>query len=121
MKKLLTVLICITIGAFTAQAQRGGQQQRGQGMSPELRAEMMTNMMQERLDLSAEQVEKIHKVNLARSKNMEMMGERGQSEARKAEAMSKRGQAKQRGKAKGKVKKEAAQKNTEEEIEVPTE
>lgn len=115
MKKLLILLICFAIGAFTAQAQRGGQQ-RGQGMPPELRAEMMTNMMQERLDLSAEQVEKIHKVNLARAKNMEMMGERGQSEARKTEAVNKRAGAKQKGKAK----KEAAQKNTEEEIEVTT-
>lgn len=115
MKKLLVILICIAMGTLTSHAQRGGQQ-RGQGMTPELRAEMMTNMMEERLELSADQVEKIYKVNLARAKNMEMMAERGQSEARKAEAMNKKAEAKQKGKAK----KEAAQKNVEEEIEVKT-
>ncbi|AFL83746.1 P pilus assembly/Cpx signaling pathway, periplasmic inhibitor/zinc-resistance associated protein [Belliella baltica DSM 15883] len=115
MNKLLIVLICFGIGILTAQAQRAGQQ-RGQGMTPELRAEMMTNMMQERLELSDEQAEKIYKVNLARAKNMEMMAERGQSEARKAEALNKKAEAKQRGKAK----KEAAQKNVDEELEVRT-
>lgn len=116
MKKLLIGLICFAMGTLSAEAQRG-EQQRGQGMTPELRAEMMTNMMQERLDLSEEQVEKVRKVNLARAKNMGMMGERGQSEARKAEAMNKRAGAKQKGKAK----KEVAKKDVEEEIEVASE
>lgn len=115
MKKSLIVLICFVMGTFTAHAQRGVQQ-RGQGMTPELRAEMMTNMMEERLELSADQVEKIYKVNLARAKNMEMMAERGQSEARKAEAMNKRAEANQKGKSKN----EAVQKNAEKEIEVKT-
>lgn len=115
MKKLLIILICLAIGTITSHAQRGGQQ-RGQGMTPELRAEMMTNMMEERLELSADQVKKIYKVNLARAKNLEMMAKRGQSEARKAETMNKKAEAKQRGKAK----KEAAQMNVEEEIDVTT-
>lgn len=106
MKRLLTVLICFALGILTAQAQRGGQQ-RGQGMSPELRAEMMTNMMQERLDLSTEQVEKIHKVNLARINSMEM--NRG---SLRPEAANKKAGAKQKGKA---------VKEVEEEIKVPTE
>lgn len=115
MKKITMLLLALSIGIVFVQAQRGPQMQRGQAMNPEARAEMMTRMMTQRLELSDEQMEKVHQVNMARTKHQALMAEKGQSEARKAEAMNKKAKAKQKGKAK---KTEAVEEIEEVEIEI---
>lgn len=81
MKKLLIIAMMFSL-SFTAFAQRGQQREMP---TPEQRAEMMTNRMAEKLELSEDQKKKIYDIHLENAKKRQ-----AEREARRAEMEGKR-------------------------------
>jgi Spy/CpxP family protein refolding chaperone len=79
MKKLLIIAAIFTMtfaGAFAQRGQggpRGGQQK--ESMTPEQRAERMTNKMTEELGLSEDQKQKIYQINLENAEKRQVQRE----------------------------------------------
>ncbi len=84
MKKLLLIAIIFSIGRLSVSAQSGA---RKETMTPEKRAEVVTNKMSEQLDLSEAQKKQVYEINLenANKRQSEMEARRAEKKAQREE------------------------------------
>ncbi|AFL83747.1 hypothetical protein Belba_1110 [Belliella baltica DSM 15883] len=93
MKKLIVIIAIFSLGVLSVEAQRGprgsqmSSEKRAEMANPEKRAEIMTNRMAEKLELSDAQKEKVYAIHLenATKRQVEMEARRAEMEARRAE------------------------------------